>query len=287
MKLLLKIMCLFVLAVNFLMVSEDIYAETKKKVIIVYVEWPDAVVSSNIVKAAIEERLGYEVELMPVSGAVMFQALASGEADATVTAALPIVHEAYMKRLGKNLEDAGVVATGLKLGLVVPDYVPIHSLAELKEHSSMFDGKIVGIDPGAGLMLATEKAMKTYGLDNYELVESTDGVMTAALGAAIAKKKPIVITGWTPHWIFERWNVRFLDDPKGAMGIPYDIHTVTRKGLKEEMLDVYNFFSKFSYTDRQQLQDEMAKNILDDANPLENAKLFLKDNKDQVDQWFK
>ncbi len=79
--------------------------------------------------------------------------------------------------------------------------------------SERFGGKIIGIDPGAGLMIATDEAVTEYGLD-YEVVEGSDATMAAALKTAIDNEEWVVVTGWAPHWKFARWDLKFLDDPK-------------------------------------------------------------------------
>lgn len=55
-------------------------------------------------------------------------------------------------------------------------------------NAEKFDGKIIGIDPGAGIMSKTELAIKEYDLTNLKLVEGTGAIMTAMLGDAIKKK---------------------------------------------------------------------------------------------------
>ena len=40
-----------------------------------------------------------------------------------------------------------------------------NSNEELAENKDKFGGEIIGIDPGAGIMLATERALEDYGLD--------------------------------------------------------------------------------------------------------------------------
>lgn len=261
------------------------HAAEKQAVRMVYVEWPCAVVTTNIVKVVIEERLGRECEILPVSVAVKYQSLASGEADATVAAWLPNTQKTYWEKVKNSVEDLGPLVGGARLGWVTPDYVPYKSIEELRGKAREFDGKIYGIDPGAAYMEASEKAIKEYGLDGFELMEGSDAVMVAMLAEAIKKQKPIVVTGWAPHWKFGRWKLHFLDDPKGFFGTEEEIHTLVRKGLKEDMPDVYAFLDKFSYVDAQQLQTLMAQNEEPGADPLENAKKFVKEHKEQVDSW--
>ena len=46
--------------------------------------------------------------------------------------------------------------------------------------------------------------------------------MTAALKSAIANDEEIAVTGWTPHWMFARWDLKYLDDPNdgGPLVLP-------------------------------------------------------------------
>ena len=69
-----------------------------------------------------------------------------------------------------------------------------------------FQGRIIGIEPGAGLMSASEEAIKEYGLSEYTLMDGSSATMTAALAEAIANEEWVIVTGWTPHWKFAAWD---------------------------------------------------------------------------------
>lgn len=263
------------------------FAADTKPVRIVYVEWPCAVATTYIAKVVIEEKLGRPCEILPVSVAVKYQSLALGEADATVCAWLPNTQKTYWEKVRDTVEDLGPIVGGARLGWVVPDYVPYTSIEDLKGRAKEFDGKIYGIDPGAEYMTTSEKAIKGYGLDGFELVEGSDAVMVAVLADAIKRKKPVVVTGWAPHWKFGRWDLHFLDDPKGYFGTAEEIHSLARKGLKEDMPDVHAFLGKFTYVDTKQLQTLMAENEEKGANPLENARKFVREHPDQVAAWLR
>lgn len=263
------------------------FGADKKPVTIVYVEWPCAVATTYIAKVVIEEKLGRACEVLPVSVAVKYQSLSLGEADATVCAWLPNTQKTYWEKVKGKVEDLGAIVGGARLGWVTPDYVPYSSIEELKGKAGEFDGKIYGIDPGAEYMTTSEKAIAGYGLDGFELVEGSDAVMVAMLADAIKRKKPIVVTGWAPHWKFGRWDLHFLDDPKGYFGTAEEIHALGRKGLKEDMPDVYNFLSKFSYVDTKQLQKLMAENEEEGADAMENARKFVREHPEQVADWLK
>lgn len=269
-----------------LFLSAPVLAAEKKTLKISYVEWPCAVASSNLVKAVVEEKFGYSVELIPVTAAVMWQSVAVGESDVSVTAWLPETHKAYLDKTAGKLDVIGRVVGGARLGWVVPDYVSISSIADLPGKEKDFDNKIYGIDPGAGLMQLSEKAMIDYNLTGYTLMEGSDAVMVSSLAEAIRNKKWIVVTGWSPHWMFGRWSLKYLDDPKKSLGGEESINTIARTGLQKDMPEVYAFLQKFSFTDTVQLEKLMAENEAG-GTALENAKKFMRDNKEQVESWLK
>ena len=67
------------------------------------------------------------------------------------------------------------------------------------------------------------------------------------LGDAIRNEEWIAVTGWTPHWMFARWDLKYLEDPEGVFGEAEEIHTLTRVGLKEDMPEVYAFLDNFQW----------------------------------------
>lgn len=145
------------------------------------------------------------------------------------------------------------------------------------------DYKIIGIDPGAGLMKATEKALQEYELKDWELVEGSGAAMTAALTKAYEKKEPIIITGWTPHWKFAKYDLKYLEDPKKVYGENEFIHTIVRSGFKEDHPRAYQLLDRFNW-----LPEEMATvmvAVMEGKNEREAAAEWVKNNEEKVNQW--
>lgn len=253
-----------------------------KKVKLAYVEWSDAVVATNVLKIALEKK-GYEVTIVPLAAAAMWQAVATDQADAMVAAWLPATHASYYERLKGQVDLIGPNVTGAKIGWAVPKTSTLKSIEDLKTKGALVNNKIIGIDPGAGLMKASDKAIQTYGLP-VRLVDGTDATMTAALKDAMDKKHDIVVTTWTPHWMFGRWELKYLEDPKGVFGGEETVNTVARKGLKADMPEVYGILSKFKLS----LDDEqkvMLWNEEKGAKPAETAAKWVKENEAKVNAW--
>lgn len=255
----------------------------KDTVRLVYVEWACATASAHVVAEVLEKKMGYKVELTPVATPLLFEALANGDADVTTTAWLPITHESYMKKVDGKVEDLGPNCEGAKLAIVVPEYVTINSIAEMNDYKDKFHGQIIGIDPGAGVMKLTEKAIKDYGLD-FELMEGSDATMTAALKSAIDKNEWVAVTGWIPHWKFARWDLKTLEDPKKVLGEAEHIDTIVRPELKEDMPEVYEFFKKFKWS-VDDLQNAMLMTLESGTDSKEAASKWVEKNPELVNSW--
>ncbi len=263
-------------------------AGDKGDINLAYVEWSSEIASTNVVRVVLEEA-GYDVELTALSAAIMYQAVADKQADALVAAWLPTTHKEYLARFEEDIDDLGSNLEGTKLGLVVPTYTyeaGIKSIEDLDANADKFDSEIVGIDPGAGLMNLTEKVIEEYGIENVQLKSSTGAIMTASLADAIKNNENIVVTGWTPHWMFARYDLKYLEDPKEVYGGAEEIHTIVRKGLKEDMPEAYQILDNFHWTP-ENMNELMLMNQEEGADPYENAKKWVAEHPEIVAEWVK
>lgn len=251
---------------------------------IVYVDWVSEEASAHVVKAVIEEKLGYTCELLAVSAVAMWESVAVGDQDAMVAAWLPSLHQHYLEEHRSRIEDLGPNLDHAITGLVVPEYVTIDSIEELVDYGDRFEYRIIGIDPAAGLMTSSEAMMDQYGLDEFQLISGSDRTMTEALGNAIEDKEWIVITGWTPHWKFEKWNLKYLEDPFNAYGEGERIHTIVRKGLEEDMPEVYRFLDRF-YWEPEHMEQVMFWINADGLSPEAAADRWIKENAEMIKEW--
>ncbi|MEK3901070.1 MULTISPECIES: glycine betaine ABC transporter substrate-binding protein [unclassified Paenibacillus] len=250
-----------------------------------YVAWDSEIASTNVVKEVLETKLGVKVEMLQVDAGPMWAGIADGSADAMVAAWLPSTHASYLEKYGKDIEDVGVNLEGTKTGLAVPAYMDINSIDDLKnaDVASSLNQTIIGIEPGAGIMTATEKALEAYGLSDYTLLESSSAAMAQELQKAFDKNEPIVVTAWTPHWMFANMDLKYLDDPQNVYGGAEQIHTMARKGLQEDMPDVHKFLSQFKWT-AEDMEQVMVK-IQGGQSPEEAAKEWVESNEAKVNEW--
>lgn len=249
-----------------------------------YVSWAEGIAMTYLAQAVLEEKMGYEVELTMADPAPIFTSLSGSNLDFFLDAWLPVTHQQHMEEYGEVLVDLGYNYRGARIGLVVPSYIDIDTIPELAENESIVNGAITGIDSGAGIMEATQRAIEQYDMD-MELLTSSGAAMTASLKDAIQDEESIVVTGWKPHWMFARWNLKFLDDPRTVYGEVENLHTLARPGISQDMPELVNFFKEFSFTDQQigSLMDAMNQS----ESQAKAARTWMQENHELIDSWLK
>ncbi|MCC5857005.1 MAG: glycine betaine ABC transporter substrate-binding protein [Ectothiorhodospiraceae bacterium] len=223
--------------------------------------WSDAEFITKLTARVIEEHTDYEVDLVQTDIAPQYSGLAGGSIDMMLMSWLPATHENYVAEVQDDIVFLGILYTNARLGWAVPEYVPedrLSSIADLTdaEVREQLDGTIVGIDPGAGLTQLSEQALEVYGLDGYTLQTSSGAGMTAALDRAYNREDWIVVTGWSPHWKFGAYELRYLEDPEGVLGGPERVHALARKGFDQEYTDLAALVARI-YIPLDELQDAM------------------------------
>ncbi len=264
------------------------YAEEKQAVRIGWTAWSDAEAVTRLAARILETRLDQPVELVLLDIGIQYQGLARGDIDAMLMAWLPLTHKPYMEKLGDQVVDLGPLYTRARLGWVVPDYIPedqLRSIADLRDKTVMrkLGSQIHGIDPGAGLMQASERALQDYDLKRYRLVSSSGAGMTAALSRAIKREQWIVVTGWSPHWMFARWNLRYLEDPRQSLGGRERIHALVRQGFYQDFpVEVTEFLSRM-FISLEDLEEIMRE--ANDTSYAEAVDIYIETHPALVEYW--
>lgn len=213
--------------------------------------WTDGLSTAYLLENQLEQ-LGYTVEMEELTEAgVLYAGLSNGDVDIYPSAWPEVTHAEYMTEFGDQIDDLGAYYDNAKLTIAVPSYVDIDSLDELAANADRFGGEIIGIEPGAGLTGVTENSMiPEYGLeDSYNLITSSTATMLTALGDAIDKEEDIVVTLWRPFWAYNSFDMKDLEDPKGAMGETEALHFLGTKGFADEFPEAAEFIAGIQLDD--------------------------------------
>lgn len=211
--------------------------------------WPEGVAATYL-WANFFEQEGYDVTLETAGDmGVIYTALAGGQYDLFFDAWLPITHADYFEEYGDSMEQITAWYDDARLTIAVNESAPITSLTELADNADAFGNRIVGIEPGAGLTRVTkESVIPTYGLEGMEFVESSSPAMLAELTGAVAADRDIVVTLWRPHWAYDEFPIRDLEDPEGALGDVEEIKVVGRDGFAADYPQATAWLKAFTFT---------------------------------------
>ncbi len=253
--------------------------DEKKEIKIVYTDWAESIGMTYLAQVLLERHLDYDVilKLTEVDGA--FKEIANGESDAFLNAWIPATHKEYLELYKNRFEDLGPNYKSAKTGLVVPTYMKQENINDLKQ---TYVEPIAGIDSASGIMQHTRRAIDAYKLEN-ELLVLSDAEMTEKLINAIKRRGSIVVTGWEPHWLFYRYDLKYLDDPEKVYMEVEQIHTIARKGFSEDHPRAVRFFERMVLSEKQ--INALLYEIHIKEDPLEGVKEWIKNNKFTVNQW--
>lgn len=153
-------------------------------------------------------------------------------------------------------------------------------------YSEAVDHTIVGIEPGAGITVTTEKAIEEYdNLSGWTLEESSTAAMAAELDKAMENEEPIIITGWNPHWTFAKYpDMKYLEDPKEVYGGVEVIKTLVRTDLEKEKPEAYKLLDQF-YWEVEDMEAIMYESKESGDDIAEVAKRWVADQPDKVAEW--
>lgn len=202
-----------------------------KNIVIGTMSWEDLTPITGITKHVLEDA-GYTVQVKSFSEwGIAYAALVKGDTQ-IMASQTDYVAQDYWSKNKSRLEKISPVSHGLYQAIAVPKYVSIDSIDQLNDNADKFGGKIIGIEPGSGLMRDAATAVKEYGL-KLQLVEGSTAAMTAALKAAEDRKEWIAVTVWEPSWMTQKFDTKWLKDPKGIFPAAQSYYWIGQKGFVE------------------------------------------------------
>lgn len=207
-------------------------AEEDKTIALGTMSWEDLTPITGITKAVLEQQ-GYTVEVTEFSEwGIAFAALTAGDIDIMAAQTDYVAHDYWLKNMDR-LEKIAPVSHGLYQAIAVPSYVTLNSMDELAANADKFGGKIIGIEPGSGLMRDAATAVDAYAT-GMELVEGSTAAMTAALDSAMSRNEWIAVTVWEPSWMMQKYDVKFLADPKGVFPTAQSYYMIGTAGFSAD-----------------------------------------------------
>ncbi len=283
--------------------------------------WPSVNATAHILKVAIEENLGLDVELQNGTNPIVFEAMDKGSMHAHPEVWLPNqsnLHQTYVKDKGTVVANQNGVPAFQ--GMCVPKFVAdehgVKSITDLTDpdKAALFDsdgdgkGEVWIGAPGWASTNVEKVRAKSYGYaETMVQTEMDETLAYANLDNAIKAKKPWVGFCYTPHYVFalhelhaleepaydeSKWNVlQPTDDPawleKSTAAVAWDtayLHLHYAKSLESDYPEVAAMMANMKLSTEEVSAMTFAL-VIEKKEPLDYAKAWVKENEDRVLTW--
>lgn len=266
--------------------------ESCKTVRFADVGWTD-ITATTATASVILEALGYAPEVQVLSVPVTYTSLSSKDIDVFLGNWMPTMEADIKPYLeDKSVESIKMNLEGAKYTLAVPKYTfeaGLKDFSDIAKFKDKLDGKIYGIEAGndGNRLILDMIAANKFDLGGFELVESSEAGMLAAVQKAASSKKDVVFLGWEPHPMNANIEMAYLAGGDDVFGPNYGgatVHTNVRAGYVGECPNVGRFVSNLVFT--LEMENEIMGAILNDgAEPQAAATAWLKANPDAFGPW--
>ncbi|MEB3901769.1 choline ABC transporter substrate-binding protein [Pseudomonas putida] len=256
------------------------------------VNWTDVIATSAMAQVLLDG-LGYQTKQTSASQQIIFAGIRDKRLDMflgywnpimtqTIT---PFVQAGQVKVLDKpSLEDA-------RATLAVPKYLAdkgLKNFSDIHKFEKELGGKIYGIEPGSGAntQIKAMIAKNQFGLGKFQLVESSEAGMLAAVDRAVRRKQAVVFFGWAPHPMNVNLDMVYLGDSQDALGPDEGratVWTVTAPDYAERCPNAHRLLANLTFSAED--ESRMMQPLLDHKDPLDSARQWLKDHPEDKARW--
>lgn len=258
--------------------------EEKGEIVFGQTSWTSTEAPTQIAKQILEEA-GYDVEITLLDQPVIWEGMVNEEVDFFMDAWLPYTEEELWNEYEDDLQQIATSYEEVPLGWVVPEYVEEETISDLEGKGDKFDGEVVTIGEGAGIVELSKQVFEDpeYNLDGFKLTPSSEAAMLQVMENKISNEEPFIITGWRPHSMFSRYDLKFLEDTQEHF--KYDnVYVLSYNGIEEKYPEAYEIMSQWSI-DVDDLEEMMYEYEHNDVSFEESAANWFEENRDTVDEW--
>ena len=266
--------------------------ESCKAVHFADVGWTDIAATTGTA-SVILEALGYTPDVQVLSVPVTYTSLKNKDIDVFLGNWMPTMEADIKPYLDdKSVEVVRANLEGAKYTLAVPTYTydqGLKSFQDIAKFKDKLDGKIYGIEAGndGNRLILDMISGNKFDLGGFELVESSEAGMLAAVQKAVPSKQDVVFLGWEPHPMNAKIDMKYLDGGDDVFGPNYGgatVYTNVRAGYGTDCPNVGTFLKNLVFSLK--MENEIMGDIPDNgADPQAAATAWLKKNPDAVTPW--
>eukprot|EP00933_Yihiella_yeosuensis_P030185 TRINITY_DN23845_c0_g1_i2.p1 TRINITY_DN23845_c0_g1~~TRINITY_DN23845_c0_g1_i2.p1 ORF type:complete len:310 (-),score=-6.38 TRINITY_DN23845_c0_g1_i2:176-1105(-) len=263
-----------------------------ERVVFSDVGWTD-ITATTAAATVVLQALGYDAEIKVLSVPVTYTSMAAGDVDVFLGNWMPTMEaDIAPYREAGSVDTVRANLEGAKYTLAVNQVAAdlgITDFADIAAQMDALDGKIYGIEPGndGNRLIMDMIASDAFGLNGFEVVESSEQGMLAQVARADRRGDPIVFLGWEPHPMNANFDLSYLtggDDFFGPNLGGATVYTNTTAGYVEACPNVGRFLQNLEFS--LSMENEIMAGILDEGkDPAEAASDWIRGNPDTLQAW--
>ena len=255
------------------------------------VGWSD-ITATTAATSLVLEGLGYQTDVKVLSVPVTYTSLANNDIDVFLGNWMPTMEgDIAAYREAGTVDTVRANLVGAKYTLAVPKKTAdkgLKNFADIAQFRDSLEGKIYGIEPGNdGNRLILDMIEKnTFGLQGFEVVESSEQGMLAQVERATKRDQDIVFLGWAPHPMNNKFDLVYLDGGDDVFGPNQggaDVFTNTRAGYVSECPNLGKLLANLEFT--LPMEGAIMQDIADGKEARDAAKAWLVANSDILTGW--
>lgn len=237
-------------------VAGSAFAQSCDEIVFSDVGWSD-ITATTAAATLVLEALGYETETKVLSVPVTYAGLSGGDIDVFLGNWMPTMEADIAKyREDGSVETVRTNLEGAKYTLATNEAgaaLGIKDFKDIAAQKDALDAEIYGIEPGndGNRLILDMIGQEGFGLDGFDIVESSEQGMLAAVAKATDAGKPIVFLGWEPHPMNANFKMTYLtggDDVFGPNLGGATVATNTRKGYVAECPNAGKLLENLAFT---------------------------------------
>jgi len=256
------------------------------------VGWTD-ITATTATTTLVLDALGYDTDIKVLSVPVTYTSMAAGDIDVFLGNWMPTMEaDIAPYREAGTVETVRANLNGAKYTLAtnaVGASMGIKDFSDIAANADALDETIYGIEPGndGNRLIIDMIDSNAFGLEEFEVKESSEQGMLAQVGRAVQRDEPVVFLAWEPHPMNANYDLTYLtggDDYFGPDLGGATVYTNTRAGYVEECPNVGKLLNNLEFT--LAMENKIMASILDDGeDPSDAAMAWLQGNVSVLDGW--
>jgi len=237
-----------------------------------------------VLKGIFDMQDNLDVAMYKLPDSTLFKSLANGEVDVVISAWLPYTHQHFFEQYPYEISKHSMICDSLGIYIAVPDYAELETIGDLAKVGDLLHYTIMIPESSNAIFHLGNTVISDYGLAQFKLIEMPwDGIISFA-EESIKSNSLFAFVGMRPHWVFDRHELKALDDPRHSFGQFEEAYICVNVEFLGKMPVIGSFLKNINF-DLRDIEVLMELNQMLGTEPADNAVRWINKNTQKVNRW--